>query len=267
MTDETALTFLTVERDDKPLKLAMRLRRATTTDTPVLIWFSGYGSDMLGTKAEALDLYAAENGLGLIRFDYAGHGESEGAFADGTISSWLEDALAVITETGPKEAILIGSSMGGWLALRALQEMKRRKLQTVPKGLLLLAPAPDFTSELIEPDLGPREKAELAERGYFEEHSIYGPEPTIYTAALIEDGRKNRVLDGIIETGCPVTIIQGRQDPDVPYSHALRLMTHLPADNVVLTLVNDGDHRLSRPEDIDRMLDALSRLIAATGKP
>ncbi|WP_176085072.1 alpha/beta hydrolase [Martelella sp. HB161492] len=267
MADETALTFLTVERAGKPLKLAMRLRQAQQDGAPVLIWFSGYGSDMLGTKAEALDLYAGENGLGLIRFDYAGHGESEGAFADGTISSWLEDALAVIAEAGAKDAILIGSSMGGWLALRAVQELKKRQSQTVPKGLLLLAPAPDFTSDLIEPDLGEREKAELAARGYFEEHSIYGPEPTIYTEALIEDGRRNRVLDGIIETGCPVTIIQGRQDPDVPYLHALKLMSHLPADNVVLTLVNDGDHRLSRPEDIARMLDALSSLVTAAAKP
>lgn len=266
MMDEIAISRLTVRHQGKALKLAMRLRPAQRDDLPVLVWFSGYGSDMLGTKAEALDAYAAKAGLGLIRFDYSGHGASEGAFADGTISTWLADALAVIAHAAPREIVIIGSSMGGWLALRAVQEL-RKSGSTRVAGLLLLAPAPDFTSELIEPGLGTREKAELATRGYFEEPSIYGPEPTIYTAALLEDGRKNRVLDGIIETGCPVTIIQGRQDPDVPFTHALKLMTHLPSDNVTLTLVNDGDHRLSRPQDIARMLVALDALLAQTQEP
>ena len=127
---------------------------------------------------------------------------------------------------------------------------------------MLIAPAPDFTSELIEPNLSDAERASLAERGYFEEPTPYGPDPNIFTARLIEDGRQNRVLTGIIETGCPVHILQGMQDPDVPYSHALKLMEHLPSDDVVMTLIRDGDHRLSRPEDIARILSAVDAMVA-----
>jgi dipeptidyl aminopeptidase/acylaminoacyl peptidase len=127
--------------------------------------------------------------------------------------------------------------------------------------MVLIAPAPDFTSDLIEPNLTKKEKASLAERGYFEERSAYSPEPNIYTRTLIEDGRDNSVLNGIIETGCPVHILQGMKDPDVPYQHAMKLVEHLPADDVVLTFVRDGDHRLSRPQDIERMLAAVKGLI------
>ncbi|AJY47860.1 2-hydroxymuconic semialdehyde hydrolase [Martelella endophytica] len=249
-----------IDHGDGPLKIAIRHRQAKG-DAPTLVWFSGYGSDMLGTKAEALDAYAAGHDLPMLRFDYTGHGESEGAFKDGTISRWLADSLAAIHRAAPKRIIIIGSSMGGWLALRAVQELRGRDDAPAIEGLLLLAPAPDFTSELIEPDLTDAQCKALSENGFFEEHSEYGPEPTIYTAALLDDGHRNRVLNGIIETGCPVHIIQGKKDEDVPYKHALRLMSHLPADDVVLTLVQDGDHRLSRPADIERMLAALANLV------
>jgi pimeloyl-ACP methyl ester carboxylesterase len=265
MNDESQLTYTEIDHGDGPLKIAMRLRKGRD-DAPTLVWFSGYGSDMLGSKAEALDAYAGENGLAMLRFDYTGHGESEGAFKDGTISRWLADALKAIAHAAPERVIIIGSSMGGWLALRAVQELKAKAGAPAIDGLLLLAPAPDFTSELIEPDLTDAQCKALAENGYFAEQSIYGPEPTIYTAALLDDGRRNMVLTGIIETGCPVHIIQGKQDPDVPYKHALKLMSHLPADDVVLTLVQDGDHRLSRPEDIARMLTALSGLLEAAAE-
>ena len=133
--------------------------------------------------------------------------------------------------------------------------------------MVLIAPAPDFTIDLIEPNLSDAERASLAERGYFEEPSEYGPEPNIFTRALIEDGRANRVLTGIIETGCPVHILQGMADPDVPYAHALKLVEFLPADDVVITLVRDGDHRLSRPEDIARMKAAILAMVDAGGAP
>ena len=119
---------------------------------------------------------------------------------------------------------------------------------------MLLAPAPDFTVELMEPELTGAQKRDLETKGYFEEHSEYSPEPNIYTRALFEDGRANRVLDGIVDTHCPVHIIQGMADPDVPHAHALKLVEHLPADDVTLTLVRDGDHRLSRPQDLDLLL-------------
>ena len=260
MHEQGELTYTEIDHGEGNLKIAMRIRKGAE-EAPTLVWFSGYGSDMLGTKAEALDEFSRDNGLTMLRFDYTGHGESDGAFRDGTISRWLADALQAIAHAAPRRIIIIGSSMGGWLALLAVQELKRKGGAPVVEGLLLLAPAPDFTSDLIEPGLTDAQCKALADDGYFEEHSIYGPEPTIYTAALLDDGRRNRVLDGIIETGCPVHIIQGKQDPDVPYKHALKLMSHLPADDVVLTLVQDGDHRLSRPEDIARMLSAVSSLV------
>lgn len=229
---------------------------------PGLVWLGGYRSDMLGTKAEALDAWAAENGLAATRHDYSGHGESGGAFAEGTISRWLAESLAVFRRFTQGPQILVGSSMGAWIALRMVQELHRAGESARLGGLLLIAPAPDFTSELVEPRLSDAQRRALQTQGYIEEPSRYAPEPDLYTRALIEDGRSNRVLDGIIDTHCPVHILQGMADPEVPYEHAMRLVEHLPADDVALTLVRDGDHRLSRPQDIDLMRRVLAALAA-----
>jgi pimeloyl-ACP methyl ester carboxylesterase len=242
--------------------IAMLYRKAADGKVgPMLVWLGGYRSDMTGTKALEMDRQAAELGLAALRLDYSGHGQSGGQFREGTISRWLEESLAAIAAFDAPEIILVGSSMGGWIALRAVEELKRRPDAPKVRGMVLIAPAPDFTSALIEPALGEAERRSLKERGYFEEHSEYSPEPNIFTRALIEDGRENRVLTGIIETGCPVHILQGMQDADVPYRHALTLIEHLPADDVVLTLVRDGDHRLSRPQDIERMRAAIAALV------
>ncbi|WP_454288523.1 alpha/beta hydrolase [Rhizobium arsenicireducens] len=222
---------------------------------------------MSGTKALEMDALAAEKGLASIRFDYSGHGASGGEFRRGTISRWLEETRAVIDHVAPPSLVVVGSSMGGWIALRLAQELARSGTGPRLAGMVLIAPAPDFTLDLIEPNLSDAERASLAERGYFEEPSEYSPEPNIFTRALIKDGRLNRVLTGIIETGCPVHILQGMADPDVPYRHALKLMEFLPADDVVLTLVRDGDHRLSRPEDIARMKAAILAMIDAEHAP
>ncbi|KPH09706.1 alpha/beta hydrolase [Rhizobium acidisoli] len=256
--------FLTVGEGEAVRDIAIIVRPAQAgSDAPALIWLSGYRSDMSGTKAVELDGLAAELGLACIRLDYSGHGLSSGSFRDGTISRWLEEALAVIRHVAPERVILVGSSMGGWIALRLAQELAR---QGGPKlvGMVLIAPAPDFTSELIEPNLKAKERKSLAERGYFEERSQYSPEPNIYTRALIEDGRQNRVLDGIIETGCPVHILQGMKDADVPHAHAMKLVEHLPADDVVLTFIRDGDHRLSRPSDIALLLSAVKGIVGSS---
>lgn len=229
--------------------------------SPTLVWLGGYRSDMTGTKAAEMDRFAAERGLAAIRFDYSGHGASGGDFRHGTISRWLEEALAVLDHLSPARVVLVGSSMGGWIALRLAQEIRRRGKGPQMAGIVLLAPAPDFTTELVEPHLTPDQRLSLAERGYFEEMSEYSPEPNIYTRGLLDDGRKNLVLTGLIETGCPVHILQGMQDPDVPYRQALKLVEFLPAEDVVLTLVRDGDHRLSRPQDIEKMLAAIETLI------
>ena len=222
--------------------------------TPGLVWLGGYRSDMAGTKAETLDGWAREHGYACLRHDYSGHGESGGRFEDGTISRWLGESLAVLRAFSEGPQILIGSSMGGWIALRMVQELDKAGDADRVAGLVLLAPAPDFTVELMEPELTGAQKRDLETKGYFEEHSEYSPEPNIYTRALFEDGRANRVLDGIVDTHCPVHIIQGMADPDVPHAHALKLVEHLPADDVTLTLVRDGDHRLSRPQDLDLLL-------------
>lgn len=230
---------------------------------PGLFWLGGYRSDMTGTKAVELDRYAETHGLACTRFDYSGHGQSGGDFMDGTISRWLEESLAIFEHFASGPQVLVGSSMGAWIALRMIEELHRSGAGQAVSGLLLLAPAPDFTSALHEPLLSDEQKAQLAEQGYLEEPTPYGPDPNIFTRALFEDGRKNIVLKDIIETGCPVHIVQGMDDPDVPYSHALRLVEHLPADDVVLTLVRDGDHRLSRPQDIDLLLNAVAQMTQA----
>jgi pimeloyl-ACP methyl ester carboxylesterase len=257
------MEFLTLQTSSPERRIAVEARAATSNpDAPTLVWLGGYRSDMDGTKAIELDRFAAKNGIGCVRFDYSGHGKSSGDYRDGTISLWMEEAMAVIDHYIKGRMILVGSSLGGWVTLRVVEEMKKRGDAARLAGLVLIAPAPDFTHELIEPALTEAERTSLAERGYFEERSEYSADPNVFTRALIEDGRRNRVLDGIIETGCPVHILQGMQDPDVPYSHALKLLNHLPADDVVMTLIRDGDHRLSRPQDIERMLAAVEGMVA-----
>jgi len=262
-----AVEFITVGTGGDARGIAVSLQRpAAGNGLAHFVWLGGYRSDMSGTKAVELAGLAARLGTGCVRFDYSGHGASGGAFTDGTISRWLEEALAVIDHAaktiGTRRAVLVGSSMGGWIALRAVAELARSGGIDVA-GLVLIAPAPDFTSELIEPNLTEAERTALAERGQFEEPTPYGPDPNIYTLKLIEDGRRNRVLDGVIETGCPVHILQGMADPDVPYAHAVRLMEHLAGDDVVLTMIRDGDHRLSRPQDIAKILEAAQALAGA----
>jgi len=249
-------TSITVGIGDDARTIASVIRGGTS-DNAALVWLGGYRSDMSGTKALEMDELAKAQGLASLRFDYSGHGVSGGDFARGTISRWTEEAIAAIRHAGLQKILLVGSSMGGWIALRLIQEARRQSLEFKIEGLVLIAPAPDFTSDLIEPNLTDEERKSLVERGFFEEISEYSPEPNIFTRALLEDGRQNRVLTGLIETGCPVHILQGMNDPDVPYAHALKLMEFLPLDDVVLTLIRDGDHRLSRPEDIERMKVAI----------
>jgi pimeloyl-ACP methyl ester carboxylesterase len=200
-----------------------------------------------------------------VRFDYSVHGESEGDFEQGTISRWVEEALAVFERAAKGPQIVVGSSMGGWIALllaRALAKRDKKKGTTMA-GLILIAPAPDFTEALMWPALSPEAKREIEEKGLWLRPSDYGDGPYPITRALIEDGQKNLLLDKPIEVGCPVRILQGALDPDVPWQHALRLVSCLAQDDVVLTLIKDGDHRLSRPEDIQRLLGVVDELAAA----
>ena len=228
-----------------------------------LVWLGGYRSDMGGTKAVALEAQARALGVHCVRFDYSGHGQSSGHYTEGTISMWLEESLAVIRAHAGKRLLLVGSSMGGWIALRLIQELRKASVSPIVTGLVLIAPAPDFTSALIEPHLTEIELKSLAEKGYFEEKSAYAMEPNRFTQNMLDDGRANSVMGGLITTGCPVHIIQGMQDPDVPYAHVLKIMEKIVHDDAILTLIRDGDHRLSRPEDIERILAAVSAMVTA----
>ncbi|CAM5459840.1 hypothetical protein MAUB1S_07738 [Mycolicibacterium aubagnense] len=231
---------------------------------PGLVWLGGYKSDMLGTKAETLADWADRNGHAFLRHDYSGHGESGGDFNEGTISTWLAQSLAVFRRYTAGKQILVGSSMGAWIALRMVQELRKAGDDRVA-GLVLLAPAPDFTAELIEPTLTDAQRRDLAENGFFAEPSDYSDQPYIYTRALIEDGRDNLVMTGPIDTHCPVHVIQGLADPDVPHTHALKLVSHLPSDDVTLSLVPEGDHRLSRPQDLELLQRAVETLVKRAG--
>ena len=228
-------------------------------DTPGVVWLGGYKSDMLGTKAEALAAWAAGQGRAFVRHDYSGHGESGGDFTEGTISKWLRESLAVFERHTGGPQVLVGSSMGGWIALRMVQELLKAGESRV-KGLVLIAPAPDFTAELVEPAMTDDQRRELADKGCFQIPSEYSDAPYIYTRALIEDGRANLVMGAPIDTHCPVHILQGMLDDSVPHTHALKLVGRLPADDVTLSLVPDGDHRLSRPQDIEMLLRALGEM-------
>lgn len=231
---------------------------------PGLFWLGGFRSAMTGAKAAAIDLLGAERRLAVTRFDYSGHGQSGGDFLDGTISRWLEEALTVFASTnGPQ--IVIGSSMGGWLALLLNRALRVAGSDRV-RGIVLVAPAVDMTSALIEARLTHAEKQALASAGVVHRPSRYGDGAYPYTRALIEDGRDHLLLGdrhGIV-TGCPVAILQGVRDPDVPHTHALTLARYLLTDPVKVTLVPDGDHRLSRPQDLDLLRATILRMVDAT---
>lgn len=232
---------------------------------PPVVWFGGFRSDMRATKAEALDGWAAGAGRAFLRFDYSGHGESGGAFADGTISRWTEDALAVLDAGGSGKPILVGSSMGAWVAVLATLQLRQRAPERAPAGLILIAPAIDFTERLMWPAMDLAERRAVEEEGVYLRPSLYSDEPYPITRGLIEDGRRHLLFDGPVETGCPVHILQGMQDPDVPWRHALDFVERLPADDVQVTLIKDGDHRLSRPEDLDRLVRAVEVMSEIVG--
>ncbi len=248
--------------DHDGVPIAYRLRPGRK---PGLVWLGGFRSDMLGTKAAALDAWAEGSGHACLRHDYSGHGESGGAFRDGTISKWLGESLDAFRRFTEGPQILVGSSMGAWIALRMAQELCKASSGRVA-GLVLLAPAPDFTADLIEPHLDAAQRRDLDDKGFFERPSDYAGEPYVYTRALLEDGARNCVMTGPIDTHCPVHIIQGLDDPDVPHTHALKLASHLPADDVTLSLVPGGDHRLSRPEDIAMLTAAVEAMVERAGR-
>ncbi len=313
--NDNSLKFLDIGEGSDRRRIAVRQQGGSG---PGLVWLGGYKSDMKGTKAQALADWASEHGRACLRFDYSGHGESGGAFTDGTIGRWLAESLAVFDAFCNGPQILVGSSMGGWIALLLICALQRRPPPSPPPqageesstkptrlarqessnippppageessmnppplagegnsmnppplagegrvgasaaGVVLIAPAVDFTEELMWKRFTPEIKSELETKGFWTRPSEYSPDPYIVTKQLIEEGRRHLLLGGMIETGCPVRILQGVEDPDVPWQHAKALVARLASDDVVLTLIKDGDHRLSRPEDIERMIRAVA---------
>jgi len=251
-----APAFIEVGKADDMRRIAVRARSGKA---PGLFWLGGFNSDMKGTKAVALDAWAAEHGRACVRFDYSGHGESGGRFIDGTIGRWLEDSIAVFSQFCHGPQVVVGSSMGGWMALLLARELLKQPGAATLARMVLIAPAPDFTEELMWKGFSPGARRDIEEKGAWLRPSDYG-EPYPITKALIEEGRNHLLLGSAINVGCPVRILQGAQDPDVPWQHAFALAHRLPADDVVLPMIQDGDHRLSRPQDIARILAAVAEV-------
>jgi pimeloyl-ACP methyl ester carboxylesterase len=225
--------------------------RAVDGAGPTVVWLGGFRSDMTGTKAQALAEWAMALGRAYVRFDYFAHGASSGDFLKGTVTRWRSDVLAVLDRLTEGPLILVGSSMGGWLAcLAALARPER------VAGLVLVAPAADFTERLLWAGMDAAARRTVARNGVWLRPSAYG-DPYPISRALIEDGARWSILPGPVGVAAPVRILQGGADPDVPWRHALGLAEAIEAPDMVFTLIRDGDHRLSRPRDIGRMIAAV----------
>lgn len=225
--------------------------------TPGVLFLGGFMSDMTGTKAMALEHYCKEQGQAFLRFDYSGHGQSEGAFTDGSITRWCEDALAVFDQLTEGPQILIGSSMGGWIMTKlALARPERIH------ALIGIAPAPDFTERLMWPQMTEAQRQTLMREGILHIPTEYSDKPYAVTRALIESGRKESVLSlPLIPLHCPVRLLQGMRDPDVPWTYAYEFAEKLESKNVQVQLIRDGDHRLSREEDLSLLRRVLNDYI------
>ncbi len=222
---------------------------------PTVVWLGGFRSAMSGTKAQALAEWALAGGRDYLRFDYFGHGESQGRFQDGTVTRWRGDALTVIDELTSGPVVLVGSSMGGWLACLAAVARPGRI-----KALVLVAPAADFTERLIAPGLPAEAIAAMDAQGFWSRPSLYDEGGYPISRTLLEDGARWSILPGPVPIEAPVRILQGGDDPDVPWRHALELAQALKGDDVVFTLIRDGDHRLSRARDIERLIAAVEEV-------
>jgi pimeloyl-ACP methyl ester carboxylesterase len=223
---------------------------------PTVVWVGGFMSDMTGTKAQALSDWALANGRAFLRFDYLGHGESSGAFRDGTITRWRADALAAIAGLTEGPLVLVGSSMGGWISCLVAVGIPERL-----HAMVLIAPAADFTEALMKPGLPPEAHEAIARDGEWIRPSLYDPTGYPITRGLLDDGARWSILGAPVPVDVPVRILQGREDPDVPWLHALELANAIRSEDVVFTLIKDGDHRLSRDQDIARLVATVAEVI------
>lgn len=229
----------------------------TPGKSPGVVFLGGFMSDMTGTKATTLEALCRARGQAFLRFDYRGHGASSGRFEDGTIGLWAEDALAAFDQLTQGPQVLVGSSMGGWIALLTALERRERVA-----GLVGIAAAPDFTEDLLWAALAPDKRDDLARRGVLHLPSEYSDKPYSITWRLIEDGRRHLLLRGPIDLTCPVRLLHGMRDPDVPWQRSLRLADKLATSDVRVLLIKDGDHRLSRDQDLSFLCRVVEDLIA-----
>ncbi len=223
---------------------------------PGVLFLGGYGSDMTGSKAAHLEAWAQARGRAFLRFDYGGHGASAGRMEDGCVGDWAEDAFAVLSALTEGPQVLVGSSMGGWIALLLALRAPQRVA-----ALVGVAAAPDFTEDLMWAGLDPDQRARLTAEGRLETPNRYGPEPRVITRRLIEDGRKRLVLRAPLPLPFPVRLIHGTADPDVPASVALRLLAHMGCPDARLTLIRDGDHRLSGPAELALLAETVAAVV------
>ena len=257
--DDQEPQFFELGQGPKHRRIAYRLSQGR--GELALLWLSGYLSDMASTKASAIAAWAEARGLPMLRFDYSGHGRSTGDLHDGAIGDWLEEAVAAFSLLAGRRVLVVGSSMGGWIALLLARHLAKKGGRLA--GLVLIAPAFDMTETLMWRQLPPAAKAAIERDGVYEQPSAYG-DPYPITKHLIEEGRAHLLADAPFDPGAPVRILQGMRDPDVPWGHAFVLLELLQGSDVELTLIKDGDHRLSGPEDLRRLGAAIALLVEQT---
>jgi pimeloyl-ACP methyl ester carboxylesterase len=253
--------FLEVGSGRKRRRIAYRLAEGAPGNGPALLWLPGFLSDMASTKAVALADWARGQGLPMLRFDYSGHGRSAGDLLEASIGDWLAEAIAMLDlVAAERRVILVGSSMGGWVALLVARQLARAGTHQRLAGLVLIAPAWDMTERLMWHRMSDEIKAMIERDGVYHEPSVYG-DPYPITKHLIEEGRQHLLGEGLLDLDVPVRILQGMCDPDVPWGHALDLVDLLCGDDVELTLIKDGDHRQSRPQDLRRLEATVAALV------
>lgn len=237
----------------------------TPGSAPTVVFLSGYASDMSGSKATFLEARAKSRGRAFLRFDYQGHGNSSGSFSDGSIGLWSEDAHDLIAHVTEGPLVLVGSSMGAWIMLIVALALRHRVI-----AMLGIASAPDFSEDLILPSLTSKQRASLEKTGSLKFPSRYSEDPQVVTRRFIEDGRRHLLLRSGINIDCPVRLLHGLEDPDVPWQTSLKLAKALQGEDVQLTLIKDGDHRLSTARDlknIDQALESLIILVSPKAEP
>ena len=257
--DQQEPQILEIGQGPKRRRIAYRFEAGAGETSPAVVWLSGFLSDMSSTKVGALSDWARGQGYAMLRFDYSGHGVSGGDILEASVGDWLEEATAMLALTGNRRLILVGSSLGGWIALllaRMLAKAGDRRLA----GLVLIAPAWDMTEKLMWDKMSAKTRAVVETEGVYYAPSNYDA-PYPLTKILIEEGRNHLLGRGNIEVGVPVRILQGMRDEDVPWQHALALVDLIAGDDVELTLVKSGDHRLSQPEQLRQLERTVTSLI------